>query len=126
MCNGTWVCFDCRTAVRRPTWRHVTYARPWLVGSTNVGKARCPECRGPCQFLGPAIEIPPKHDVRAWEKLRLQVEQFSTAAADERVKETVRRRHDLEQRIRELEDRPRNAGRDALIKQLRKELAAIN
>ena len=60
MCNGTWVCFDCRTAVRRTTWRHVTYARAWLIGSKNVGMARCPHCAAPCSFLGPTICIPPK------------------------------------------------------------------
>jgi uncharacterized coiled-coil protein SlyX len=46
------------------------------------------------------------------------------AAAEDRFKESVRRRHDLEQRIRELEARPSNAGRDALIQELRAQLAA--
>jgi hypothetical protein len=123
MCNGTWVCFDCRTAVRRPTWRLVTYLRPWLIGGTGVGNVRCPTCRKACHFLGPTIEIPPKQNVAAWGRLRGQVTSMHAAAAEDRFKESVRRRHDLEQRIRELEARPSNAGRDALIQELRAQLA---
>ena len=51
--------------------------------------------------------------------------QFIMAPRHEgRFKEAVRRRHDLEQWIRDLESRPPNAGRDALVKRLRAELAA--
>ncbi len=124
MCNGTWFCFDCRTAVRRRTWRLVTYLCPWLIGSTAVGDVRCPRCRQACHFLGPTIEIPPKRDAAAWERLREHVANVHAAAAEDRFKESVRRRHDLEQRIQELETRPPNAGRDALIKELRAKLAA--
>ena len=123
MLNGTWVCFECRAAVRRPTWRLVTYLRPWLIGSTGVGNVRCPRCRDACQFLGPSIEIPPKRDTGAWVQLRDRVADLHATATDERLRESVRHRHDLEQRIRELQARPANPGRDALIKQLRAELA---
>jgi hypothetical protein len=68
--------------------------------------------------------MPPKRDVAAWNRLREQVSQLHIAAAEDRFKESVRRRHDLEQRIRELENRPTNPGRDALIKELRAQLAA--
>ena len=124
MCNGTWVCFECRTAVRRPTWRLITYLRPWLIGSTSLGKVRCPDCREVCHFLGPTIEIPPKRDVTSWKRLHDHVAKVHIAAAEDRFKERVRRRHDLEQRIRELEGRPSNPGRDALVKELRTKLAA--
>src|SRR4029079_2005213 len=124
MCNGTLVCFDCRTVVRRPTWRLVTFLRPWLIGSTGVGNVRCPKCREACHFLGPTIEIPPKRDVAAWDRLRDQVANVHAAVAEDRFKESVRRRHDLEQRIRELETRPSNPGRDALIRELRAQLEA--
>jgi hypothetical protein len=123
MCNGTWVCFECRIGIRRRTWRLVTYMRPWLVGSRGTGRVRCPKCREICHFLGPSIEIPPKDDVAAWVVLRDQVAQFHHAAAEERIKERVRRKHDLEQRIRELESRPPNPGRNALVKKLRAQLA---
>lgn len=110
--------------MRRPTWRLVTYLRPWLIGSTGVGNVRCRKCRQACQFLGPTIEIPPKRDLAAWDRLRTQVANVHTATAEDRYKESVRHRHDLEQRIRELETRPSNRGRDALIKKLRSQLAA--
>src|SRR5687767_3634486 len=103
MCNGTWVCFDCRVAVRRPSWRLVTYLRPWLIGSRDVGRVRCPHCAAACNFLGPTIEAPPKRDIAAWDRLRNEVEQVHAAETEARFKESVRRRHDLEQRIRELE-----------------------
>jgi hypothetical protein len=61
--------------------------------------------------------------VAAWDRLRGQVTSMHAAAAEDRFKESVRRRHDLEQRIRELEARPSNAGRDALIQELRAQLA---
>jgi hypothetical protein len=44
-------------------------------------------------------------------------------AAEDRFKESVRRRHDLEQKIREFESRPSNPDRDKVIKELREQLA---
>ena len=124
MCNGTWVCFGCRTAVRRPTWRLVTLVRPWLIGGTGAGRVRCPVCGRSSQFLGPSIEIPPKRDVAGWQRLRGEVARLHAAAVDDRFAESVRRTHDLEQRLRDLESRPPSAGREELLKRLRTELAA--
>jgi hypothetical protein len=73
--------------------------------------------------LGPTIEIPPKRDLRAWSRLREQVVTVHAAAIESQLKASVRRRHDLEQRICDLEQRPPNSGRDALIKELRERLA---
>lgn len=42
MTNGNWICLDCRTSVRRPTWRMVIYMRPWILGSTGAEKVKCP------------------------------------------------------------------------------------
>lgn len=124
LCNGTWVCFECRRAVRRPTWRLVTYLRPWLIGRTDVGDVRCATCRVLCHFLGPTIKIPPKQNGVAWKRLREQVVQVQIAAAEGRLKKSVRRRHDLEHRIRELESRPTKPGRAALINKLRAQLTS--
>jgi hypothetical protein len=124
MCNGTWVCFECRLAVRRPTWRHVTHLRPWLIGSTKVGHVPCPKCGQQCRFLGPTVEIPPKRDISRWHDLQMAVETFHLNQVDSRFRDSVRRQHDLEQRIRELQGRPRSPGRDHLIKELRARLAA--
>src|SRR5262245_3278781 len=111
MLNGTWVCFQCRLATRRSTWRLVTFLRPWLVGDIGSGDVRCRKCRQPCQFLGPTIEIPRKRDAVAWERLRHAITQSRITMTDERFRDDVRRRHDLEQRIRDLESRPKNPGR---------------
>src|SRR5690349_7331482 len=97
MCKGTWVCFKCRTAVRRDTWRHVTYLRPELIGDTMTGRVRCPHCRRACQFLGPSIAIPPKRELASWRRLQEEVAQFrrDLAAADQKT--ATRKKHDLEQ-----------------------------
>jgi hypothetical protein len=89
-----------------------------------MGDVRCSRCHQACQFLGPSIEIPPKRDVAAWERLREQVNLAHTNAAADRFKDSIRRRHDIEQQIRELEGRPSNPGRDSAIKELRRKLAA--
>lgn len=123
MCNGNWVCFACRIAVRRRTWRCVTFIRPWLIGSTEVGAVRCPGCRELCQFIGPTIEIPPKRDLAGWRRLQADVEKLRVALAERRFEESVRRRHALEQRIRTLEERPPSRGRDRLLNELRADLA---
>jgi hypothetical protein len=83
----------------------------------------CSKCGGARQFLGPSIEIPPKRDVAGWNRLREEVAKFHVAAVEEKFKQEIRRRHDLEKRIRELESRARSAGRDKLIKQLRAQVA---
>jgi hypothetical protein len=95
-----------------------------LIGRTDIGPVRCPECRQLCSSLGPTIEIPPKRDVAGWNRLRERVARGHVAAVDDEYKKSVRRRHDLEQRIRELEGRPSSPGRDELVKQLRAELVA--
>src|SRR5579871_2890056 len=123
MCNGNWVCFNCQTAVRRRAWRLVTKLNPWLIGHI-FSKIKCPTCKQACHFLGPSIEVPPKRDVDAWNRLREQISTMHAAKAEDRFKESVRRKHDLEQRIRELESRTPNPGRDELIKELRAKLAA--
>ena len=123
MCKGTWVCFKCRTAARRYTWRHVTYLRPELIGDTMTGRVRCPHCRRACQFLGPSIAIPPKRELTSWRRLQAEILQFrqNLAAADQ--KSATRKKHDLEQRIRHLNGRPASSGRTRLVKKLGKDLS---
>jgi hypothetical protein len=62
--------------------------------------------------------------VGAWNELRERVMRMRVAVGEKRFKQGVRRRHDLEQRIRVLESRPASSGRDALPNGLRAELAA--
>lgn len=113
----------CRTAIRRDTWRHVTYLRPELIGDTMTGRVRCPHCRSACQFLGPSIAIPPKRDLASWRRLQEEVAQFrqDLVAADQ--KSAIRKKHDLERRIRDLKSRPASSERARLVKKLEKELS---
>jgi hypothetical protein len=122
MCNGTWVCYTCRTAVRRPTWRLSTHLHPESFGTQGNGSVRCPKCREACSYLGPTIEIPPKRNVLKWKALRENIFRLGTAAVDVQFKNSVRRRHAFEQWIRELESRPSDAKRNELIKELRSSL----
>ena len=102
-----WVCFDSRWAGRR---------------SGSVTDVACPRCGESAVFLGTKIEIPPKSKTSDWDALRDWY--YSTARAVERRRyaETVRRRHDLERKIRDLTARPDNEGRASLVKRLRSEL----
>ena len=118
MCNGTWVCFDCRIAVRRPTVRRILLYAPWLIGDTAYGPVLCPCCRQPCHFIGTEIELPSKHDRRGWKRLRLQVQCRRFEALQERHMDAVRNRHDLIQQIRVLESRPLTDGRRKQVRQI--------
>jgi|GEM_PF-6478808 len=46
-----WACFNCRYTTRR------------------FDTPRCAECGRECTFLGPKIRVPPKSNVRQWERL---------------------------------------------------------
>ena len=123
MCKGTWVCFDCRVAVRRDTWRLVTHIHPELIGDTCGDSVSCPHCRGACQFLGPSIAVPPKRDVASWRRLQSEISEFRQSEAARQQKTATRQKHDLEQRIRDLKSRPASSGRTRLVKELEKELS---
>ena len=122
MTKGTWICFDCRLAQRHRTWKNVAAVRPDLIGDVGAGLVRCVKCRELCVFLGPAIELPSKHDEKAWLRLRTQVSKKRSATQQQEYRQSVSYRHDLEHRIRELEDRPQSVGRERLIRQLKRRL----
>ena len=119
MCHGSWVCFACRKVIRRPTWRHVTWLRPWLIGSTEVGRVPCPTCGELCQFLGPTIEVPPRRDLKGWERLRNRVERLGADGAEAQEKRRVRETHKIERTVADLQSRPANKQRAKLIKKLK-------
>jgi hypothetical protein len=108
--KATWVCFDCREVMRRPT--HYQEAVP------------CPRCGRASLYLGTKIRIPTKGDDRAWQVLRSSTCEQRLAAAERMELVRVRLRHRLERQIAELEGRPENEGRDRAIQQLRKELGS--
>lgn len=122
-CKGTWVCFDCRLSQRHPTWRHAAVVYPESIGST--GNVYCTNCHNECINLGPAIEIPAKHDHKGWRLLQIEVFKHHSSALQELQLRKVRSRHDLEQRIRQLETRPRSEGLDLLIKELKDQLSKL-
>lgn len=122
MTNGNWVCFDCRTSQRRSYWRSGTYFRPWIVGSIGDGTILCPECKRPCRFLGHKIAVPAKRDDNGWIQLREYINEWQGMYRDRKAEADVRRKHEIERRILELQGRPENKERDRLIKELREEL----
>jgi hypothetical protein len=111
MGNATWVCFDCREAVRRPT--HYPEA------------VRCPHCGQVSQCLGTKIRIPPRGDDRAWQTLRSFLREQRLVAVELMERMRVRRCHRLERRIAELETRAADKGRARTIQRLRQELASL-
>ena len=111
MGNATWVCFDCREAVRRPT--HHTEAVP------------CPQCGRDCLCLGTKIRIPPRGDDKAWKELRVSIREGRFSALQLAENMRARRRHYLERKIADLESRPAKEGRAKTLKLLREELASM-
>jgi hypothetical protein len=108
MGNATWVCFDCRQAVRRPTHYRA--------------KVPCPTCTQVCTCIGTKIPIPPKCNTRAWTAFRKQFTLRTIAAADLKHHRKVRERHHLEQQIKTIESRPKTPGRIKLVRSLKRQL----
>jgi hypothetical protein len=108
MANSSWVCFECRLAVRRPT--------------QHEEEVPCPQCGGACWGLGYKVPVPRKHDVRAWRELRESEVAEHQARTEASARGRVRARHELEQEIRRLEAMPENPGRAKAIRLLRRRL----
>lgn len=108
MGNGTWVCFDCKEAVRRPTH--------------HAADVPCPACGESCKYIGTKIPIPAKRNTRAWQALRKRLTQWRITSQDQAQVDSVRQRHRLERAIASLEAEPRNAGRLDAIRLLKRQL----
>ena len=109
MTNATWVCFDCRQAVRAPT--------------TPRRDVVCPRCRRSTFCPGRRVAIPPKAKVAAWRKLQKDVRSLVAQWSDYRERRRVADRHNLEKQIRRLERGSTTAFVADEIKRLRMELA---
>jgi len=109
--KSTWVCFDCRRAVRRPTH-----------GASEVP---CSGCRERMRCLGYKIRIPSKSDAGAWQRLRESLADDRIAGRKRKRNERVRRIHDLEQAAARLELRPANRERARLIRTLRATIESL-
>lgn len=110
MSNSTWVCFDCRESVRRPT--------------EYPGDVPCPQCGRACRCLGTRIRIPSRDDARAWYDLRVVIRDQRLAELEHSEPSRVRDRHHLERQIADIESRPSNEDRDRTLRQLRARLAS--
>lgn len=66
MSNHYYVCFECRTALRRPH----TYGRK------KSPAPDCPECGRPCTFVTYKLAIPPKRHKYAWRQLQAVMQQY--------------------------------------------------
>lgn len=108
MSNTTWVCFECREAVRRPGYTPATVL--------------CPKCGQPCRNIGHRIRLPLKRAAKAWEKLRASWQEQSIAEAERLHRYRVRQIHRIEQEIARLGAMPANEGRQKRIGLLRKRL----
>ena len=112
MGTAAWVCFDCKTAVRRNT--------------AFDGDVPCPNCGRLCSYLGYKIPVPPRSKSRDWAALRDQLvrERMQRDLVwDIRM---VRARHALEQEIARLEAMPVNEGRTKAIRLLQRRLSGPN
>ena len=112
MGTAAWVCFECRTAVRRST--------------VYSGDVPCPTCGKLCAYLGYKIPVPPKDKRREWAALRTQLSRERSQRELAADIAAVRKRHDLEQEIVRLEAMPANAGRARAIALLRRRLSGSN
>ena len=122
-CTGNLVCFECRASTSCPTWRHVTYAKPWLLGiEWNV---LCTQCNKPMIFIGPSIEVPPKQKKKEWRKLFERIEDFRAKLDQELRVQYVNTRREIESEISELKKRPENKDRTRIIQELESRIKLI-
>jgi hypothetical protein len=108
MSKRNWVCFDCRSVVRREDYRAEVVV--------------CATCSQPRVNIGYKIPIPKKSRGKEWEVLRAQHLSEQRAIALRHRREQARHRHSLGQEIERLELLPPNQGRRKAIRLLRKQL----
>ena len=84
----------------------------------------CINCNDECYCLGYKVAIPKKDDDKAWIRLRDDCFARDIQHQERVAKERVRRFHDTERKIYELESMEENQGRKKLIKQLKQELTS--
>ncbi|WP_406697119.1 hypothetical protein V5E97_39655 [Singulisphaera sp. Ch08] len=109
--NETWVCFDCRETVRRPSYYR--------------NAVPCPKCGFACHCIGTKIRIPAKGDKRAWRDLREGIRERLHADQERLERMRVQHRHRLEQQIVEMEAKSANQDRAITIHRLRERLATM-
>ena len=111
MSKRNWVCFDCRSAVRRE--------------APTVNVVVCATCSRPRVNLGYKIPIPPKTRIKDWEALREQYLISQREATRARRAAQLTRTRELSAEIDKLESLPRSAGRSRAVQLLRKQLRNV-
>lgn len=111
MSNRKYVCFKCRTAVRRE--------------ANSERSVLCPLCGSAAVNVGYKVPIPPKSKGKEWAALEKQLSQEASEIIAAEALERVQRIHHLEKEIKRIEALPSNAGRQSLIRQLKKELESV-
>jgi hypothetical protein len=109
MANSSWVCCECRLAVRWPT--------------QHLGDVPCSACGVACWPLGYKTPVPPKRDVEAWRNLLAAETEKKQQRATKATESQVRSRHALEQEIGRLVAMPENVGRASAIRALQRRLS---
>jgi predicted secreted Zn-dependent protease len=108
MNHRNWVCFDCRSVVRREAY--------------TVDSVVCATCSQPRVNLGYKIPIPAKTRAKEWERLREQYFASQRAATRARGDAQRKKRRDLTKEIERLESRSANPGRSKAVQLIRKKL----
>ena len=111
MQSENWVCFDCRTVVRRRK-QHGAVVVP----------SRCSGCGRPLACIGTKIAVPAKSAEQEWQRLRARIAGVAQEFRERENVRSVQEKHAIEKRIAELERLPKNKDRDRLIKSLRQQL----
>lgn len=111
MGSSAWVCFDCREAVRRQTYYR--------------GDPLCPRCGKSTDFLGYKVPVPKKSDEKTWDELRSQLLEERYARQQKQITDRVRRKHEIEKQLTELESRSDYPQRARLIRDLQCELQQL-
>lgn len=107
--NYNWVCFDCRTVTRQTKY------------SNRI--PRCVSCGDDCFCLGDKVGVPRKEVAKSWAALREDCRSRMLAAQDRLLRWNVRRKHELERTIAQLEAMTENKDRARRIARLKEELA---
>jgi hypothetical protein len=111
MSKRNWVCFDCRSVVRREPY--------------TVDVVVCATCSQPRVNLGYKIRIPAKTRVKDWETLRGQNLASERAAAQAERAAQPKQKRELEAEIERLESLSANTERSRAVQLLRKKLRSV-
>lgn len=111
MSNTNYVCFSCRTAVRRPK----RYFRP-----QDSSSPRCSQCSKPYVELSDRIPLPSKHKTKEWQKLQQDLWRQQLQILEIQQRSRVRYKHELEHEADRLERKLQEPMHPQTAKQLKR------